>query len=380
MIDFNRPLFIGNELQMIRDAVKRKKSIAGNGQYCHKCAERLKTIFQSEEVFMTASGTAALEMSSLVLGLNIGDEVILPSYTFVSTVNAYILRGIRPIFVDIRADTLNINESLIEQAITPKTKAIIVVHYGSVACDMEILQRIARRHKIFLVEDAAHCMGATFKKKPLGSWGDLAILSFHETKNVHCGEGGALLVNRSRLSNKAHVVYEKGTNRRAFLDGLAHKYTWVDLGSSYAMSDLNAAYLYAQLKHLNIILKRRLAIFDYYKIQLQSYENMGLIRLPHIPKHAKHNAHLFYLILKSFKYRKQFIQHCLNHGVQVVFHYVPLHNSPFGIKNSWDQTNLPVTDSVSKKLVRLPLYYGLTDKEVKIIVGVVKKFFDLKAS
>lgn len=375
-LDFNRPLYLGNEFKYMKDAILRKKSIAGNGHYSRLCAQKITSLFSCRETFMTPSGTAALEMASILLDLRPGDEIIVPSFTFVTTVGAFYLRGVKPVFVDIRPDTLNMDERLIEKAISKRTKAIVVVHYGSIACEMDEITRIARKYRLHVVEDAAHCFGATYKGQPLGSLGNLSILSFHETKNIHCGEGGALLVNDRRFLSRAYAVYEKGTNRKRFMEGHVQKYTWVEPGSSFAMSDLNAAFLYGHLMKSKQVIAKRMKLVEKYHELLQAKTSERGLKLPFYPNWSAGNGHLFYILCRDAETRTALLNHCLTRGVQAVFHYVPLHKSPMAVRHGWDQRNLPTTEKIAQTLIRLPLFYQMTFIDVRRVVKVVENFFE----
>jgi dTDP-4-amino-4,6-dideoxygalactose transaminase len=372
LIPFNRPYVTGNEMGYMVDAVTRGH-LSGDGHYTAQCTKLLGEITGTGATLLTTSCTHALEMTALLLGFEPGDEVILPSFTFVSTVNAFVLRGARPVFVDIRPDTLNLDETLLEQAITPRTKAIVVVHYAGVACEMDEICAIARRHGLAVVEDAAHALGATYHGRPLGSIGELATLSFHETKNLQCGEGGALLVNDASYVERAEILREKGTNRSQFFRGQVDKYTWVDVGSSYLPSDLLAAFLFAQLESFDDIQSARMAAWIRYAADLGGWAADRGYGLPQIPAHCRHPAHLFYVLLPDLDARQAFIRHLHSRDVKAVFHYVPLHNSPFGM--SLDGTaSCPVTEDVSERLVRLPLFAGLTESEQDQVIDAVLSF------
>lgn len=373
MIPFNRPYVTGHEVGYMGDAVARGH-ISGDGFYTASCTKLLTGLTGAAGSLLTTSCTHALEMAALLLDIAPGDEVILPSFTFVSTVNAFVLRGAKPVFVDIRRDTLNLDESLLEAAVTPRTKAIVVVHYAGVACEMDTICEIASRHGIAVVEDAAHALGATYKGRTLGSIGQLATLSFHETKNLQCGEGGALLVNDPSMTLRAEILREKGTNRSQFFRGQVDKYTWVDVGSSYLPSDLLAAFLFAQLESFDDIQRMRMHIWNRYACELAPWAEAHGYVLPHVPEHCGHPAHLFYVLLRDLEERQAFIQHLHAHDVKAVFHYVPLHNSPHGRVLAGDGVHCPVTEEVSDRLVRLPLFAGLSDDEQSRVIEAATSF------
>lgn len=362
MIPFNKPYMTGKELENIRLA-HANGHLSGDGPFTKRCHAWLEDRVGSRKALLTHSCTAALEMAAILLDLGEGDEVIMPSYTFVSTANAFVLRGAVPIFVDIRPDTLNIDEKLIEQAITPRTKAICVVHYAGVACEMDIIMAIAERHGLKVVEDAAQAIFSTYKGRALGSFGDLAALSFHETKNVISGEGGALLINNPSLAERAEVIREKGTNRSKFFRGQVDKYTWVDLGSSFLPSELIAAFLLAQLDEAQAITDRRLAIWNRYHAWAAPLEREGLLQRPVVPQTCTHNAHMYYLVLASLDARSSFIEQLKADGVGTVFHYIPLHSSPAGRHFGRASGDLIHTDALSERLVRLPLWIGLEEHQ-----------------
>lgn len=357
-IPFNRPYMTGRELDYIADA-HRRGHLSGDGPYTRRCHQWLEATTGASKALLTHSCTAALEMAAILLDLGPGDEVIMPSYTFVSTANAFVLRGARPVFVDIREDTLNLDERLVEAAITPRTKAICVVHYAGVACEMDAILAIAARHGLKVVEDAAQGIFSTYKGRPLGAIGDLGALSFHETKNIISGEGGALLAREGDLAERAEIIREKGTDRSRFFRGQVDKYTWVDIGSSYLPSELVAAFLAAQAEHGEEITARRLALWDRYHQWAAAHEAEGRLRRPVVPSHCVHNAHMYYLLLPGLEARTAFIQRMKAQGVGTVFHYIPLHSSPAGLRLGRTAGELPVTDDLSARLVRMPLWVGL---------------------
>lgn len=357
-IPFNRPYMTGRELSNIAQA-HANGHLSGDGPFTRYCHAWLADRTRAHKALLTHSCTAALEMSALLLDLQPGDEVIMPSFTFVSTANAFALRGAVPVFVDIRPDTLNLDESLIEAAITPRTRAICVVHYAGVACEMDTIMAIAARHGLAVVEDAAQAIFSTYRGRPLGAIGDLGCLSFHETKNIISGEGGALLMRDETYAERAEIIREKGTNRSRFFRGQVDKYTWVDVGSSYLPGEITAAFLAAQIDEGEQITARRMALWDRYHSWAAPYETEGLLRRPTIPAHCGHNAHMYYVLLPSLEARGQFIASMKESGIGAVFHYIPLHSSPCGLEVGRTSGALAVTDAVSDRLVRLPLWIGL---------------------
>lgn len=358
MIPFNRPYMTGRELSYIAQA-HANGHLSGDGPFTKKCHQWLREQSGAHMALLTHSCTAALEMAALLLRLEPGDEVILPSYTFVTTASSFALRGAVPVFVDIRPDTLNIDETLIEAAITPRTKAICVVHYAGVACEMDAILAIAAKHGLRVVEDAAQGIMSTYKGRPLGTIGDLGAYSFHETKNVIAGEGGALLCRDETFAEQAEIVREKGTNRSRFFRGQVDKYTWVNLGSSFLPGEIAAAFLAAQLEVAESITAQRMALWDQYHSWAKRYEDGGLLRRPVVPAHCRHNAHMYYLLLPSLAARTQFIQSMREQDVQCVFHYIPLHSAPAGQQLGRTASGMNVTDDISDRLVRLPLWLGL---------------------
>jgi len=370
MIPFNKPFMTGRELAYIADAHARGH-LAGNGAYSKRCSAWLEQRIGSRRALLTHSCTAALEMAAILAEVGPGDEVIMPSFTFVSTANAFAIRGATPVFVDIRPDTLNIDETLIEDAITSRTKAIVAVHYAGVACEMDAIMEIAGRHRLLVIEDAAQGILATYKGRQLGGIGHLATFSFHETKNIISGEGGALLVNDERFIERAEVIWEKGTNRSQFFRGAVAKYTWVDLGSSYLPGEIVAAFLWAQLEEANTITVRRRAIWDRYDTALAGLASRERARGPVIPADCTHNAHMYYLLLEDLTARTRFIERMRAQGIGPVFHYIPLHSSPFGRLHARAQGSLAVTDASSDRLVRLPLWIGLEDQLDRVIAATI---------
>ena len=373
-IPFNEPFIAGKELFYIAQAVALG-NIAGDGHFTTGCANLLEERYGIPKVLMMPSCTAALETAAMLCDLQPGDEVIMPSYTFVSTANAVARLGAKPVFVDVRPDTLNIDETLIQAAITDRTKAIFPVHYGGVGCEMDSIMKIASDHDLVVVEDAAQGVNAFYKERALGSIGHLATFSFHETKNYICGEGGALCINADRFLQQAEIIRDKGTNRQQFFRGEIDKYTWVDIGSSYVPSEITCAFLYGQLELLDEIAARRREIFEDYRRHLTPLEQAGVVKLPVVPNHCVTNYHLFYLLVKDRSVRDQLLSYLKSSGIHAVFHYVPLHSSPKGRELGCD-VPLPVTDDVAGRLIRLPLYHGLTaDKRAKV-VDAVKSFFE----
>ena len=374
MISFNVPPFTGKEFDYMYEAVTNHK-ICGDGPFTKKCNEWLEKRFNAQKVMLTTSGSSALDMSAILCELNPGDEVILPSFTFSSTANSFVLAGARLIFVDIRPDTMNIDEMKIEPAITERTKVIIPVHYAGVACEMDTIMDIAQKYKLKVVEDAAQGVMSTYKGKSLGTIGDFGCFSFHETKNYSMGEGGAIVINKQKYIEKAEILREKGTNRSQFYRGQVAKYNWVDFGDSYLQSDLNAAYLWAQLEMADEINDNRLAIWNRYYNELNCLYEDGLIDLPIIPPECEHNAHMFYIKLRSLEERAEFIKFMKDAGVMCVFHYVPLHSAPAGLKFGRFHGEDAFTTCESDKLVRLPLYYKLSKDDQYFIISKVKEFF-----
>jgi dTDP-4-amino-4,6-dideoxygalactose transaminase len=369
VIPFNRPYLTGNEFTHIQEAVAAGQ-LAGNGRFTKLCQGWLERRVGAPRVLLTQSCTAALEMAGLLVDLKPGDEVIMPSFTFVSTANAFVLRGATPVFVDIRPDTLNIDEQQIEAAVTPRTKAIVVVHYAGVSCEMDALMDIARRRGLVVIEDAAHALMSSYKGRPLGGFGHLATFSFHETKNLISGEGGALVINDERLVERAEIIWEKGTNRSQFSRGRVDKYTWIDIGSSFLPGELTAAFLWAQLEQAETITARRMDLWDRYRDAATSLAGMGL-RGPVVPDGCRHNAHLFYLLVPLPAQRNEILADLNARGVNAVFHYVPLHSSPAGQRYGRTAGSMGVTDDVSARLIRLPLWLGMPEDAPPMIVDRV---------
>jgi len=365
-IPFNKPFMTGRELWYIAQA-HTNGHLSGDGQFTKQCHGWLEQRTGTTRALLTHSCTAALEMAALLAELQPGDEVIMPSYTFVSTANAFVMRGAVPVFVDIRPDTLNIDESKIEAAITPRTRVIVPVHYAGVACEMDAIMDIARRHNLIVIEDAAQGIMSTYKGKPLGSIGHMGAYSFHETKNIIAGEGGALLVNDPALAERAEIIREKGTNRSQFFRGQVDKYTWVDIGSSYLPGEVISAFLWAQMEEAENITARRLALWDTYHEALAPLEAAGRLRRPQVPEGCAHNAHMYYILLDSLKQRTQVIADMKRQGVNCVFHYVPLHSAPYGVKQSRHHGSMTHTDALSERLLRLPLWVGLEEEQTRVI-------------
>ncbi|EKO3576513.1 dTDP-4-amino-4,6-dideoxygalactose transaminase [Vibrio metschnikovii] len=375
MIPFNMHPITGSEQQYVLQAMQSSK-MSGDGYFGKKCQAWFEEKLGCPKSLLTPSCTAALELAALLIDIQQGDEVIMPSYTFVSTANAFILRGAKIVFVDIRPDTMNIDEAKIEAAITPKTKAIVPVHYAGVACEMDTIMDIANRHDLFVVEDAAQGMMSTYKGKPLGTIGHLGAFSFHETKNYTSGgEGGLLIINDTRFLKRAEIIREKGTNRSQFFRGQVDKYTWVDLGSSYLPSEIQAAYLWGQLESADIINNDRLTTWDTYRVAFASLSEAGKLNLPVVPENCVHNAHMFYVKLKDLEQRSAFIEYLKEFGVSAVFHYVPLHSSPGGLNWSVFDGEDTYTTSESERLVRLPLYYEMSASDQDKVINAVNAFF-----
>lgn len=374
MIPFNKPHLTGNETDYIRESVLSGK-ISGDGIYTKKCHQYFESKYGFKKVMLTTSCTDALEMCAILLDIKPGDEVIAPSYTFVSTVNAFVLRGAKIIFADSTAENPNIDVNEIEKLITPKTRAIIVVHYAGISCDMDKVMQLAEKHKLFVVEDAAQAIDSYYKSKPLGSIGHLAAFSFHETKNIISGEGGMLVVNDDRFIKRAEIIREKGTNRSSFFRGEIDKYGWVDIGSSFLPSDIIAAFLFAQLENLETIQNKRKEIWNRYNRELKPLEESGYIRLPFIPDYATNNAHMFYIVCRSLEERSDLIASLKDKQVMAVFHYLSLHKSPYYAENH-NGRELPMSDAYSDTLLRLPFYFGLEKIEQEKVIDIIKGFYN----
>ncbi len=373
-IPFNKPFVVGKEMFNIAKAVV-DGHLAGNGSFTKQCHEWLENRLDCIKAFLTHSCTGALEMAANLCDIAPGDEIIMPSFTFVSTANAFVLRGGVPIFVDIRPDTLNIDEKRIEEAITDKTKVIVPVHYAGVPCAMDEIQRIAEKYKLFIVEDAAQALLSIYKDRYLGAVGHFGCLSFHETKNIISGEGGALLVNDERFIRRAEIIWEKGTDRAQFFRGEVDKYTWVDIGSSYLPSELVSAFLYAQMEQADQIIIKRRRLFDQYYTLLRQLEKKGLIHLPYVDSDRASNGHIFYIITNSLAERTRLIEYLKKCGIYAVFHYVPLHSSPAGKRFGRVSGSAEVTDDISDRLVRLPLYYEMSEDDVQFVVEKLDEFY-----
>jgi dTDP-4-amino-4,6-dideoxygalactose transaminase len=369
-VPFNRPFFSGNELEFIQQAVKNSK-LSGDGVFTQRCHDLLEGALGFSKVLLTTSCTHALEMAALLLEIKPGDEVIVPSFTFVSVANAFVLRGARPVFIDIKPDTLNLNEMQLEQLITTRTKAIVVVHYAGVGCEMDSIMEIAARHRIPVVEDNAHGLFGRYKGKNLGTFGCLATLSFHETKNISCGEGGALLINDSKYIERAEIIREKGTDRSRFFRGEIEKYTWLDIGSSYLPSEILAAFLYAQLEVRETIQARRKQIWEYYYEQLTDWASDAEVQLPSVPEHCEQPFHMFYLLMPSLEKRRAMIDHLNAQEINSVFHYQPLHLSMMGRQFGGKAGDCPVAEDVSDRLLRLPFYNDMEKADQARVVNAL---------
>jgi dTDP-4-amino-4,6-dideoxygalactose transaminase len=369
-IPFNRPQAVGAELDYVLDAIARAE-LASSGRFSERSASWLEERTGARQALIVHSATAALEMMAILLDLGPGDEVIMPSFTFVSTANAVALRGAVPVFVDVRPDTLNIDESLVEDAVTSRTKAIVAVHYAGVPCEMDVLTDVAERHGLLVVEDAAQALMSTYKGRPAGGLGAAAAISFHETKNLHCGEGGALLVSRPEWLERSQVLRDKGTDRSRFLRGEVEKYSWVDLGSSYGLGELGAAFLWAQLERAEEVLADRRAVWNAYHERFAPLEDVGLLRRPVIPKEVEHNAHLYYVLVHDLAERKRVIEELGRRGVHAIFHYVPLHSAPAGRKLGRAHGAHTETDAAADQLVRLPLWYRMPPEAVDRVATAI---------
>ena len=370
-IPFNRPYMTGTELTNIAQA-HANHQLAGDGAFTRRCQEWLEQRTGALKALLTHSCTSALEMAALLVGVKSGDEVIMPSYTFASTANAFVLRGAVPVFVDVREDTLNLDERLVRKAITARTRAIVVVHYAGIACDMEAIMAIAAERSLLVIEDAAQGIMSTYRGRTLGSIGHLGALSFHETKNIISGEGGALLVNDPAFADRAEILWEKGTNRRQFFRGQVDKYTWVDVGSSFLPSELIAAFLWAQMEEASSMTRRRLALWARYHAAFEPLEREGRVRRPRVPPGCEHNAHLYYLLMPSLEQRTALIRDLKARDINAVFHYVPLHSSPAGKRFGRASGTLAVTDGVSERLVRLPMWIGLEEYQDRVCDAVAE--------
>lgn len=371
-IPFNKPYMTGRELSYINQA-HQSGALSGDGNFTKRCNAWLEQRIGCDKALLTHSCTAALEMAAILADIQPGDEVIMPSYTFVSTANAFVLRGGIPVFVDIRPDTLNIDESKIEAAITSRTKVIVPVHYAGVSCEMDTIMDIARRHDLLVIEDAAQGIMSSYKGRPLGSIGHMAALSFHETKNIISGEGGALLLNEERFAQRAEIIREKGTNRSQFFRGQVDKYTWVDIGSSYLPSEIIAAFLWAQMEEADAITRRRLAIWDNYHNAFAQLEQAGIVRRPMIPVDCRHNAHMYYILLKSLTHRTELVKALSEQGVNAVFHYVPLHSSLAGKKYGRVCGGMEFTRDISNRILRIPLWIGIEMESQDVVIRLIRQ-------
>lgn len=375
MIDFNVPPYVGTELKYVEEAVAKNHKICGDGPFTHRCNEWIEKKTGTAKALLTTSCTHATELAALLSDIKEGDEVIMPSYTFVSTADAFVLRGAVPVFVDIRPDTMNIDENLIEAAITDKTRAIVPVHYAGVSCEMEKIMALAKKYDLAVIEDAAQGIMSKYKGKELGTFGDFGCFSFHETKNYSMGEGGALLIRDPENVERAEIIREKGTNRAKFFRGQIDKYTWVDAGSSYLPGDMNAAYLMAQLDMADEIFEDRMRSWNLYYELLKPLTEKGKIGLPYIPEHCTHNAHMFYIKAKDLKERSELIRFLKENDIQSVFHYIPLHTAPAGLRFGRFHGEDVYTTKESERLARLPMFYGLKEEQVRYIADKIKEFY-----
>lgn len=375
MIQFNIPPYVGKELEYVKEAMEKNHKICGDGPFTKKCSEWMENKFNVKKVLLTTSCTHATEMTAILTDIKEGDEVIAPSFTFVSTVNPFVLRGAKIVFIDINPKTMNMDENLIEDAITEKTKAILPVHYAGIACNMDRIMEISKKYNLIVIEDAAQGVMSEYKGKPLGTIGEYGCFSFHETKNYSMGEGGALLINNKENVEKAEIIREKGTNRSRFFRGQVDKYTWVDKGSSYLPSELNAAYLYAQLENADLIYNDRMNTWNKYKKLLQELADKNLIELQYIPEDCKHNAHMFYIKCKDLDERTNLINFLKENDINAVFHYIPLHSAEAGQKFGRFHGEDKYTTKESERLLRLPLYYGLKEEDVEFVSSKIKEFY-----
>ena len=375
-IPFNLPFTTGKEMEYLKQAIATEK-LSGNGKFTKKCQAWLESQIGCQKALLTHSCTAALEMAAILVDIQPGDEIIMPSYTFVSTANAFVLRGGVPVFVDIRPDTLNLDETKIEQAITDKTKAIVPVHYAGVGCEMDTIMDIAQRHNLLVIEDAAQGMVAKYKNRPLGSMGHLAAVSFHDTKNIISGEGGALLINDPELIERAEIIWEKGTNRSQFFRGEVDKYSWVDIGSSYLPSEINAAFLWAQLEVADGITRKRLNTWRYYHQIFKKLEDEGILRCPIVPRECQHNGHMYYLLLADLATRTTLIKQLKQEGIGAVFHYVPLHDSVAGRKFGRVAGDMSFTNDLANRLLRLPMFVDIRKSQMYGVTNIIEEFFAL---
>jgi len=379
LIPFNKPFIAGKEMYYMAKAILGGHS-AGDGPFTQKCQEFIEAYLKTPKALLTQSYASALDMAAILCDVGPGDEIIMPSFSFVSVANAFHMQGAVPVFVDIRPDTLNIDETHIEQALTDRTRVIVVHHYAGIACQMEQVLDIAKQHGLLVVEDAANGFGATYRMEHLGTMGDLGVLSFHETNNIICGEGGALLINNERFREKAEIIREKGTNRSKFFRGEVDKYTWVDIGSSFLPSDLVAAFLYAQLEMADHIIGTRCRLFELYRKGLQGLEDAGLIHLPYIHGQTAYNSNIMYIITRSLNERTQLLHYLKERGINAVFHYMPLHASPMGKKHCHTHGELLYTDHASERLLRLPMYYEMHEEAVERVVAEIREFYNHSSS
>ncbi|MCD6356508.1 MAG: dTDP-4-amino-4,6-dideoxygalactose transaminase [Anaerolineaceae bacterium] len=373
MINFNQAYIAKNQEKYIRESLY-SRHISGDGPFTKKCSQFFEKYFNVRKALLTNSGTHALEMTAILLNLGEGDEVIVPSFTFVSTPNAFILRGAKPVFIDIRPDTLNLDENKIEELITDNTKAIYVVHYAGVGCEMDKIQEIADKYSLYIVEDNAHGLFGTYRGRLLGTFGTFSAQSFHETKNLSCGEGGALLINDDNFIERAEIIREKGTDRSKFFRGQIDKYSWVDIGSSYLPSDILAAILFSQIEEADFIQGRRKEIWENYDLSLKSWAAENGVIQPFIPTYCEQSYHMYYLLLPTLKIRQAFISYLKENGIRAVFHYVPLHSSKMGRKFGYREGSFPITEKISDQLVRLPMYVDLSIEEQNKIIQTIKEF------
>ena len=374
LIPFNKPFIVGKELYYIAESVLSGK-IAGDGIFSKKCQKLIESFIRTKSVLLTHSCTASLEMAAILCNINRGDEIILPSFTFVSTANAFLLRGAKLNFVDIRKDTLNIDENEIERHISKNTKAIVPVHYAGVGCEMDPISSLAMKYEAYIIEDAAQGLMSKYKNRYLGTIGDIGTFSFHETKNVISGEGGAIAINNEKFVERAEIIREKGTNRTKFFRGEIDKYTWVDIGSSFLPSDIVAAFMYAQLENAEKINAKRKALYEYYYNELLELAQKEYIKLPYIPDHCVNNGHIFYLITRNENTRDRLMEYLKKNGILAVFHYLPLHTSPVGHSLGYKKGDLPVTENLSSRLLRLPMFFNLLHKEQDLIIEKIFQFF-----
>jgi dTDP-4-amino-4,6-dideoxygalactose transaminase len=371
-VPFNRPAVVGHEYEYMRAAVE-SRHLSGNGAFTRRCHSWLEAQTKCRQALLTHSCTAALEMAAILMDLEPGDEVIMPSFAFVSTANAFVLRRAVPVFVDVRPDTLNIDERLIDQAITPRTRGIVALHYAGVSCEMDRICEIAAARGLVVVEDAAQGIFASYRERPLGSIGALGALSFHETKNVISGEGGALLVNEAPYAERAEIVWEKGTNRSQFFRGEVARYTWLDIGSSYLPSEMTAAFLLAQLENADSLITERMRLWRRYHDGFEALEGLGVLRRPVVPSHCQHNAHIYYVLLPTAAARTALLAGLRERRIDAVSHYVPLHSAPAGLRYGRSSGDLPVTDAVADRLIRLPLWVGMTNDQIGTVVDAVRR-------